>query len=143
MVKDYNKLSASIGLFNAEKDANAVKANNEKKKQESDKADKKAEKEKKEIKKRNELMPGMELDVRNGLDHLLSLKNGHLKEFARYYFKLNIPNLFKKKTAELHDLLHSHFVQCISNLGADALDGAEDARTIFDAPDVDGVHAMV
>ena len=159
-MKDYNKFSAWIRLFNSEKDANAEKADNEKKKKELDKADKNSEKETKEqIEKHNELMPGMELDVCKGLDHLLSLKNNHLKEFARYFFKLNIPNLFKKKTAELHDLLRPHFIQCINNLGADALDGAEDAanaldgaedvRNIFDAPNgidapyVDGVDVMV
>ena len=67
-------------------------------------------------------MPGMEADIKRGLNFVLSLKNPRLKEFARYYFELNVPNLFKKKTAELIDLLQPKFMECM-NLGTDVLDG--------------------
>ena len=67
MIKNYNALSASLGQFNAEKDKLAANIVNEKMMKEMGKAEKKATKESKENKTQDELLPGMEEDIKKGL----------------------------------------------------------------------------
>ena len=59
MIKDYNCLSASIGQFNAEKDAIALNNANDKRQKELNKEEKRVQKDANEKKNREELMPGM------------------------------------------------------------------------------------
>ena len=96
MVCDYNNFTASIGEYNAEKDEAAATNEKKKKKKEAEKEAKKVSKEASEKEMRDNLLPGMEDDMRKCLEHVMGCKNGRLREFVRYYFQLKVSNLFKK-----------------------------------------------
>lgn len=105
-VKDYNDLAASIGMFNAEKDANAEASKKKKEEEEAEKEKKKAEKEVKEAEKRRGLLPGMEQEIeQKSIPAILGLPDTRLREYIRYFFQKKVVNLSKKKKTELQGIL--------------------------------------
>ena len=118
---DYNNLAASLGQCNAEKTTKTANNQQDKENKEAEKSAKKVAKEVSKLEMRNKLMHGMEEDIRKGLDHVMVCKNPCLHEFIWYYFQLNIPNLLKKKSQELIDLLRPLFVQWCDSLGVERL----------------------
>ncbi len=77
----------------------------EKKQVNEEKLLKKAEKAAAEEIKRNDLLPGMMVELEKGAEHILNLSNKRMGEFIKYHFQINLPGLPSMKKDALQKVL--------------------------------------
>lgn len=103
--KDYNNLSTSLAMYNAEKDAKAKASSKKKEEEAAERAKNKAKKEAEEAKKRNELLPGLQQELLQKGNGILDLPDKRLREYIRYLFQKKVVNLQKTKKDQLKAVL--------------------------------------
>jgi len=104
-LKDYNDLSASVAIYNAEKDAKAKASSKKKAEEAAERAKNKANKEAEQAKKRDELLPGLQQELLQKGSAILDLPDKRLREYIRYFFQKKVVNLQKTKKEQLKAIL--------------------------------------
>jgi hypothetical protein len=106
LINDYNGLSASLAMMNAEKDEKKTKAAAEKKKTAEECEQKKVAAEAKENSKVAELLPGFQRELgESDAAKILTLTDTRLRLYIRYLFQINVVNLTKVKGVELRSIM--------------------------------------
>ena len=110
--KDYTELAVGLGMLNAEKDEKSKETAAKKVQEAADKVRKKGEKEAEEASKRNELLPGLEAELKEkDMNNILNLPDVRMRLYIRYHFQKRIVNLTKTKKAELKSILSPLLVE--------------------------------
>ena len=140
MVQDYNELTVSIAMLNAEKEAKAKAVAKKKVEEAKEKAKKKAGKEVDEVNKRNELLPQFEQELQHGdVNRILTMSDKRMREYICYFFQKKVVNLTKTKKddlkAILSPLLYQHFLASGTTLElvAEMTAGTTGAATFVEA----------
>jgi hypothetical protein len=106
--QEANDLTATLGELHSEKEREKEAAAILKRTERAKKVGKRADQEKDDKAKKESLMPGLERDVGKGVGHVVTLRNGRLKEILRYYFNHPTKGLTTMKKDLMQDAIRKH-----------------------------------